>query len=64
MSERSVPCGWCITGHHKDCLPKLEYYEKIWYCGCKTCYPNGVEEKEEKTNELVQKPIQEQEAQG
>jgi hypothetical protein len=33
-----------MTGHHKGCLPKLEYYDKVWYCHCKECNPTvGVE---------------------
>lgn len=32
-----VPCGWCMTGAHKDCKQELVYPPKNWICGCKTC---------------------------
>lgn len=38
-------CGWCITSKHKECKPKIEYFDKVWYCECKTCKsPEKVEE--------------------
>jgi len=30
----SAACGFCITGHHKDCIPELEYFTTVWLCGC------------------------------
>ena len=57
MSKENIyHCGWCMTGHHDSHKVKLEYYDKVWFCGCKTC---GTQEKEEETNEVVQQPIQE-----
>jgi hypothetical protein len=61
--DGKVVCGWCMTGHHDTCKPEVKYFDKVWYCGCITCHPeSGVEEKEGKTDELVEEPIQEQEA--
>ena len=37
VSENPRICGWCMTGHHESCKPKLEYYEKVWYCNCNKC---------------------------
>ena len=56
--DNAYHCGWCMTGHHDSHKVKLEYYDKVWFCGCKTC---DTQEKEEKTNEVVIEPIQEQE---
>ena len=43
-------CGWCITNNHETCMPQLAYFDKVWYCECKTCkkqekeeVPNGTE---------------------
>lgn len=30
-------CGYCNTGAHEQCKPKIVYYEKTWYCRCKEC---------------------------
>ena len=52
-----------MTGNHDSCRPEIKYFDKVWYCECKTCHPeSGVEEKEEETDEEVEEPIQEQEA--
>ena len=32
-----APCGWCMTGDHKNCKKELVYPPKNWICGCKTC---------------------------
>lgn len=37
MSKGTSTCGWCMTGNHASCKPKLEYYDKVWYCECNTC---------------------------
>jgi hypothetical protein len=37
---RGQLCGWCMTGHHKDCKKVVEYYDKKWYCECKECGNN------------------------
>ena len=59
----STTCGWCMTGNHDSCRPEIKYFDKVWYCECKTCHSeSGVEEKEEETDEEVEEPIQEQEA--
>ncbi len=26
-----------MTGYHDSCKPKLEYYDKVWYCTCIKC---------------------------
>lgn len=36
-----------MTGHHETCLPKLEYYDKVWYCTCEQCHPDMATETEE-----------------
>lgn len=60
-SSGSVKCGWCITSDHENCLPKLEYFDKVWLCDCTTCYvPTEQEEETNENPELVQEPIQEQ----
>ena len=51
-------CGFCVTGTHDKCRPEIKWYDKVWYCYCETC---KTQEKEEKTNEVVNEPIQEQE---
>lgn len=33
----TVPCGWCMTSDHANCLPELVYPPKNWICGCKVC---------------------------
>jgi len=59
MSEDKLRiCGYCITGTHKLCRPEIKWYDKVWYCYCEPC---RAQEKEEKTDEVVQEPIQEQE---
>ena len=44
-------CGFCMTGHHESCKPVIKYYDKEWFCYCKTCHPDVlsdvVETKEE-----------------
>lgn len=61
--DKSRVCGYCITETHNLCRPKIEWYDKVWYCYCKTC---RTQEKEEiKTNEeAIPKLIQEQEKQA
>jgi hypothetical protein len=27
-------CGFCMTGHHHNCKPVINYYEKTWVCEC------------------------------
>jgi hypothetical protein len=29
-----------MTGHHENCKPVLKYYDKEWFCYCKTCHPD------------------------
>jgi hypothetical protein len=60
MSELSRICGYCWTNDHDRCRPEIKWYDKVWYCFCKTCKPQ--EEEEIKTNEeYIQEPIHEQE---
>ena len=49
-------CGWCMTGHHDKCKPKIEYYEKIWYCKCGTCEKIQTEKgpSDEKASQLTE----------
>ena len=28
------PCGFCMSGDHKQCRHELPYYEKLWICPC------------------------------
>jgi hypothetical protein len=32
--ERKHKCGWCITGHHKNCKVVTTYFDKEWRCEC------------------------------
>lgn len=41
-------CGYCMTGHHKECKPVIKYYEKEWYCYCKECHPMLLSKQEQK----------------
>ena len=61
-SSGTTDCGWCMTGHHENCKPELKYFDKVWYCECITCHPDRMEETEGTTDEVVEEPIQEQEA--
>lgn len=63
MSESDRVCGYCYTNDHDRCRPEIKWYDKVWYCFCKTC--NTQEKEETKTNEeYTQEPIQEQEEQA
>lgn len=35
--EGLLICGWCMTGHHEGCKPKITYHDKTWKCLCKIC---------------------------
>jgi len=40
-----------MTGHHHNCKPKIEYYDKVWICECQTCHKKESEESEEKQDD-------------
>jgi hypothetical protein len=44
-------CGFCMTGHHKSCKPVIKYYDKEWYCYCKTCHPDVLSDVDETKEE-------------
>ena len=52
MSESDRVCGYCYTNDHDRCRPEIKWYDKVWYCYCKTC---KTQEKEETNG----KPIEE-----
>lgn len=34
VSRHEVICGWCMTGHHRQCIGKHKHYD-VWYeCPC------------------------------
>jgi hypothetical protein len=45
-------CGFCMTGHHDMCKPEIKWYDKVWYCYCSECYPDGqpLEQKDNDNN--------------
>lgn len=47
----STKCGWCMTGHHKQCKPETKYYEKVWQCDCKICHIGVVSEESSEQEE-------------
>jgi hypothetical protein len=50
-------CGFCDTGHHQNCRPKITWYDNVWYCECKTCRKQ--EKEDTPQNEETIQPIQE-----
>lgn len=42
-------CGFCMTGHHENCKPKIVWYDKEWLCYCEKC--NNVVQSDESTNQ-------------
>lgn len=32
-----APCGFCMTQHHHNCKPTIEWNSKIYICGCQKC---------------------------
>ena len=60
MDELDRICGYCHTNNHDMCRPKITWYDKVWYCNCKTCQEQ--EKVETNTNEeAIQEPIHQQE---
>lgn len=52
-------CGWCSTGHHDTCKPKIVFYDKIWYCNCVQCKDKQTEgETNEKSDSQTVLPEQ------
>ena len=45
-------CGFCITGHHENCKPKISWYDKEWLCHCKKCHPDISSEVRAKEQEI------------
>ena len=32
-----APCGFCMTQHHHNCKPTLDWNSKVYVCGCPSC---------------------------
>lgn len=44
-------CGWCMTGYHDSCKPRIDFYEKTWYCTCIKCRANDANDKNDTTTQ-------------
>jgi len=52
-NKRTV-CGWCQSEDCKNCKRQINYYDKIYLCGCdcaKDYWPEGQPREEEKETE-------------
>lgn len=52
-------CGWCSTGYHDTCKPKIVFYDKTWYCYCEQCkdkQTEGVTNEESDSQTVLPEP--------